>query len=99
MEVVKSASAALSLDLLHPEPELIGREIRNHLDAARIRERACVVAVPANWIMSQHTKLPALSPEDVDSFLQLEAEKGFPYDSAQLQICAFDPPFRRRRLM
>jgi hypothetical protein len=86
MEVVRSASAALSLDLLHPESELIGREIRNHLDAAGIHERTCVVAVPANWIMSQHTKLPALSPEDLDSFLQLEAEKGFPYDSAQLQI-------------
>lgn len=86
MEVVKSTSAALALDLLHPEAELIGREIRNHLDAARIHERACVVAVPADWIMSQHTKLPELSPEDVNSFLQLEAEKGFPYDSAQLQI-------------
>jgi hypothetical protein len=86
LEVVNSVSAALSLDLLHPEPELIGREIRNHLDAARIRERTCVVAVPANWIMSQHAEIPPLSPEDLDSFLELEAEKGFPYDAAQLQI-------------
>jgi hypothetical protein len=86
MRVVNSASASLSLDLLHPEPELIGREIRNHLDAARIRERACVVSVPENWIMSQHTKIPALSPEDLDSFLAIEAEKGFPCDAAQLQV-------------
>ncbi len=84
--VVNSMSAPLSLDLLHPDPNLVGREIRNRLAAAKISEHACVVAVPANWIMSQHTKTPALSPEDLDSFLQLEAEKGFPYDAAQLQI-------------
>jgi len=85
-EVVKAASAALSLDLLHPESELVGREIKNHLDAAGIRERHCVVALPAGWIMSQHTPVPELSPEDAKSFLQIEAEKGFPCDPAQLQI-------------
>jgi len=84
--VAKSTTATLSLDLLHPEPELMGREIRNHLDAAGIRERHCVVALPASWIMSQHTKLPELSPEDASSFLQLEAEKGFPCDPGQLQM-------------
>jgi hypothetical protein len=85
-EAVKSANATLALDLLHPEPELIGREIRNHLEAAGIRERTCVVAVPPKWVMSLHTILPELPPEDVGSFLQLEAEKGFPCDAAQLQI-------------
>jgi hypothetical protein len=85
-EVGKSASAALALDLQHPEPELIGREIKNHLDAAGIHERTCVVALPAKWVMSLHTKLPDLPQEDVDSFLQIEAEKGFPVDASQLQI-------------
>lgn len=86
LEVVKAASAALALDLQHPEPELVGREIKNHLDAAGIRERHCIVAVPPRWVMSQHTKVPELSAEDAASFLQLEAEKGFPVDPAQLQI-------------
>ena len=85
-EVVKAASAVLTLDLLHPEAELVGREIKNHLDAAGIRERHCVVALPAGWVMSQHTTVPELSPEDTNSFLQIEAEKGFPCDPAQLQI-------------
>ena len=85
-EVVKSAAAALSLDLLHPETELIGRELKNHLDAAGIGEHSCVLAVPAGWVMSQQTRLPELAAADVDSFLQLEAEKGFPCDAAQLQI-------------
>ena len=86
LEVVKAASAALTLDLLHPEPELVGREIKNHLDEAGIRERHCVVGLPARWVMSQHGKVPELGAEDTASFLQIEAEKGFPVDPAQLQI-------------
>lgn len=85
-EVVKATSAALTLDILHQEAELVGREIKNHLDAGGIRERHCIVAVPPRWVMSQHTKVPELSPEDTASFLQIEAEKGFPVDPAQLQI-------------
>lgn len=84
--VLQSAHAALTLDLLHPEPELVGREIRNHLEAAGIRERHCVVALPADWCMSQHAKVPELSPEDTASLLQIEAEKGFPCDPDELQI-------------
>jgi hypothetical protein len=86
VEVVKAASAALSLDVLHREPELVGREIKNHLDEAGIRERHCVVGLPPRWVMSQHSKVPELSPEDSASFLQIEAEKGFPVDPAHLQI-------------
>ena len=85
-EVIKTCHAALSLDVLHPETELVGREIKNHLDAAGIRERHCIVAVPPRWLMSLRTKVPELSAEDVTSFLQIEAEKGFPIDPAQLLI-------------
>jgi len=84
--VGKTVSTALSLDLSRDEVVLIGREIRNHLDAAGIRERHCVVVVPAGWIMSQHAKLPELSPEDTAGFLQMEAERGFPCAPDQLQI-------------
>ncbi|MBI5693574.1 MAG: pilus assembly protein PilM [Verrucomicrobia bacterium] len=84
--VLRTASAPLALDLLHPEPELVGREIRNHLEAAHIRERHCVVALPASWVMSQHVSVPDLSPEDTASLLQIEAEKGFPCSPEELQI-------------
>ncbi len=84
--VLRQASAPLSVDLLHPEPELVGREIRNHLDAAQIKERSCVVVLPSEWVMTQHTELPELSPEDADSLLQIEAEKGFPNGPDELHI-------------
>lgn len=84
--VLRSNTARLTLDLLHPEPELVGREIKNHLEAANIRERHCVVALPAGWIMSQATRVPELAPEDTASLLQIEAEKSFPCDADELQI-------------
>jgi hypothetical protein len=84
--VLRTAAAPLTLDLLHPEAELVGQEIKNHLDAAKIHERHCVVALPPGWIMSQHTKVPELSTEDTASLLQIEAETGFPCNPDELQI-------------
>lgn len=84
--VLRNTSAPMALDLLHPEPELVGREIKNHLEAAHIRERHCIVALPPAWVMSQHAAVPDLSPEDTASFLQIEAEKGFPSSPDELQI-------------
>ncbi len=84
--VLRSTTAPMALELLHPEPELVGRELRNHLEAAQIRERHCVVSLPPAWVMSQHVTLPELSPEDTASLLQIEAEKGFPCSPEELQM-------------
>lgn len=84
--VLHAAGATLTLDLQHPEPELVGQEIKNHLDTRGIRERHCVVALPADWVMTQHTRVPELSPEDTASLLLIEAEKGFPSNPDELQI-------------
>ena len=45
-EVQKTVSAPLTLDLLRSEAELVGREIRNLLDTAGVREKGCVVVLP-----------------------------------------------------
>ncbi len=79
-------TATLSLDPLTNEAELVGREILNHLEGAGVRERRCVVAVPLKWAMAAHTKVPDLPEADVASFLQIEAERGFPTDIATLQV-------------
>src|SRR5271157_3216429 len=70
-------SVSLSLDPQTNAPELVGREIRNHLDAAGVRERHCIVGVPLKWVLATHVELPDLPEADVDSFLQIEAERGF----------------------
>ena len=86
VKIAQTVSASLTLDVLNAEPELIGREIRNHLDAAEIRERRCVVCLPLQWALTVQVKVPPLGEEDVANFLQIEAERGFPAAYETLSI-------------
>jgi hypothetical protein len=86
VEVRRSFGVSLSLDPLANDPELVGREIRKHLDAAGVRERRCAVCVPLNWVLTLTTKLPELPEADLRSFLQIEAERGFPYGPEALML-------------
>lgn len=86
LQKLQSFSATITLDPLTAAPELVGREIRNQLDAAGVRERDCVVAVPLKWVLAAHTELPPLPEADAASLLQMEAEKSFHADTSTLQI-------------
>jgi len=86
LEVQQSFSVSLSLDPLTAAPELVGREIRNHLDAAGVRERSCVLGLPLKWALATHVELPDLPEADIASFLQIEAERGFPCDVTTLLV-------------
>jgi hypothetical protein len=86
LQLLQSFSVTLSLDPLTAAPELVGREIRNQLDAAGVRERDCAVAVPLKWALTANAELPPLPDADTASLLQLEAERGFPCDPATLRI-------------
>src|SRR5512138_1143085 len=77
LQVQQTFSATLSLDPLTNDPVLVGREIRNHLEAAGIRERRCIFGLPLKWALVVHTKLPELPEADVASYLEVEAERGF----------------------
>jgi hypothetical protein len=86
VQLLQSFSATLSLDPLTADAELVGHEIRNHLDVAGIRERDCLVCVPLKWVMTTHTEVPELPEADVPGFLLLEAERGFHSDAASLHF-------------
>ena len=77
IQVRQTVVAALALSPLTADPELVGREIRNHLEQAGIRERRCVVCLPLGMVLTLQTKLPDLPEADIESFLQIEAERGF----------------------
>jgi hypothetical protein len=77
VQIRQSLVVSLALSPLTDAAELVGQEIRNHLDQAGIRERNCAVCLPLSWVLSLQTQLPELSEEDRASFLQIEAERGF----------------------
>lgn len=78
-EVGQTAVCSLSGEWTKLDPAKAGAELRAQLDAAEIRERNCVVALPTAGLLSLQTVLPELSEEDTQSLLQLEAENGFPF--------------------
>lgn len=86
LQQLQTFGVTLSLDPLTAAPELVGREIRNHLDAAGVRERYCVVGVPLKWVLTAQTELPPLPEADAASLLQLEMERGFPCDIDTLRL-------------
>ena len=92
LQLLQSFSAQLTLDPLTAAPELAGREIRNQLDAAGVRERDCIVGVPLKWVLTAQTELPPLPEADAASLLQMEAERGFHSDVAALQIAQSRSP-------
>lgn len=86
VEIKNTFAVSLTLDPLTAETELVGREIRKQLDSLGIRERWCTVCLPLNWVLTLNVKLPEIPEEDVESFLQIEAERGFPYGPEALVL-------------
>jgi len=81
--------APLSLDLPSAAPELAGREIRDLLDGAGIRERLCVVCVPLAWTMPLHVPIPdGLSEDDEASYLAVQAERELLLSPEDVSFCA-----------
>ena len=87
LHIVKSFAFSLALNPMTSDPELIGREIRNQLDQAGIRERHCAMCVPLSLALTVQAKIPELPDSDVASFLEIEAERGFPYGPDTLSLC------------
>jgi hypothetical protein len=86
LRVEQSFAASLELNLLTNDPVLVGREIRNQLDKAGITESHCVICLPLDWALTLHIQVPEMPAEDVDSFLAMEAERGFPFAPDTLSI-------------
>jgi Tfp pilus assembly protein PilN len=86
VRIGKAVNAPLTAALATSTPEVLGAEIRALLDAAGIRERHCVAAIPARWLLTGRTEMPDLPEADAKDLLQLEAERSFSTDTAALRI-------------
>jgi hypothetical protein len=78
-ELRRHLDCVLTLDPLAGDPELAGQEVRNQLHAAGIRETRCVLCVPLKWVLTTQADVPELTGEDLQSFLDLHAEREFPF--------------------
>jgi hypothetical protein len=86
LNVLQTFTVPLALNPFTGDPELVGREIRNHLEQAGVRERRCVVGLPLSSAMFLLVEVPDISEEDIPGFLQIEAERGFPYGQDALYM-------------
>ncbi|HRE82170.1 MAG TPA: hypothetical protein PLN52_14070 [Opitutaceae bacterium] len=80
------SGTVLNLDLHSGETTPLGQQLAAHLKACQLEEKSCIVALPTDWFMAVATPLPDLPTADVDSFLQLEAESGFPCEHDEVYI-------------
>lgn len=79
-------SVALPENPFQEPPEIIARAIRQALDQAQVTEKHCIVSLPVGWLFSCRTELPELEQEDLQSFLDTQAEREFPLPLDGLQI-------------
>jgi hypothetical protein len=86
VQVRETLQTTLSLDPMTNDPELVGREIRNRLSDAGIRESRCVVCVPLKWALTLRAELPELSEADINSYVAVQAEREFPFAPEHLSL-------------
>jgi Tfp pilus assembly protein PilN len=84
--VVRSFAVAVGASAVLADPEKWGQELAERLAAEGIREKRCVVCVPANWALTTSTEVPGISDEDLRGFLELRAEREFPVAAADLRL-------------
>jgi len=85
-EIRRSIMVALDSDPLSTGAETVGRTLRAQLEEAGIRETRCAVALPAYAALSLTVAIPDLPDADRQSFLEIEAERGFPQNPENL-VC------------
>lgn len=85
-QVTSAQSFPMSLKFLTGEPELLGSEIRNHLDAMGVREKRCVFGFPSTYALQTRIDLPELQGADLADYLELQIEKEFPRSHDELSI-------------
>ncbi len=96
---VQALAIPLGDEAILRDPDKAGQQLAAALTAAGIRERNCVVCVPAGWALTASTDLPEIGAGDMRAYLELRAEREFvmPAGDLRLGFCAYDLPNGQRR--
>ena len=100
-EVVRSFSLPVGAEAVIADAEKAGQKLGEQLAAHGIREKRCVVCVPAGWALTTSTDVPGVGAEDLRGYLELRAEREFPIPVADLRIahCRYALPDGKPRAM
>lgn len=92
--VLNSFTLPIGADAVLADPERAGQRLAAELSSAGIRERRCVVCMPAAWALTTSTEVPGVADEDLRGYLELRAEREFPIPVADLRLahCAYVLP-------
>ena len=92
--VVRSFSVPVGDAAVIADAEKAGKLLAEQLAAAGVRERRCVVCVPAGWALTTSTDVPEVGAEDLRGYLELRAEREFPIPVADLRLahCSYTLP-------
>ncbi|MGB8169797.1 MAG: hypothetical protein WCF18_20010 [Chthoniobacteraceae bacterium] len=98
--VTASFELPLGADAVAANGERAGKELAAQLAAAGIRERRCVVCIPANWALTTSTDVPGIGADDLRGYLELRAEREFPVAVSDLRLAhsAFTSPDGKARV-
>jgi len=98
-EPARSVSIAVGSESVLRDPKHAGQELAAALEGAGIRERQCVVCVPAGWVLTASTDLPEVAEDDLRGYLELQAEQEFAMPASELRLgfCAYTLPSGQRR--
>lgn len=92
--VMSAFTLPIGAEAVLADPERAGQRLAAELESAGIRERRCVVCIPAGWAMTTSTDVPGVAADDLRAFLELRAEREFPVPVADLRLahCAYALP-------
>ncbi|MCP5516467.1 MAG: hypothetical protein H7A45_04315 [Verrucomicrobiales bacterium] len=77
--VEKAFTLPLTTAQIEAAPEEAGQQLAVALKDHGLTEKRCVIRLPLAWAMAARIDVPDLAPADLQSFLELRAEREFAY--------------------
>jgi len=84
--VIKSFVVPVGAETITSDPAAAGAALAEQLEAQGIKERKCVVCVPAGWALTAATDVPAVAADDLRGYLELKAEREFTLPLSELRL-------------
>ncbi|MCD6339728.1 MAG: hypothetical protein J7M29_10165, partial [Verrucomicrobia bacterium] len=68
------------------DPEAAGRRLREKLQKEGVKTRTCAVTLSRVWTLSGSVELPRAPEEELNGFVELQAERLFPFPRADMAL-------------